>query len=141
MKINHQIQPTWDSCVSACIAMISDRLVEEVTEEFHELYIDQKIEVDEYLHRKGIKCRPLVSVNAEFMLGRFYMLSVPSLNKDAHMHAILAYWDDDQQFRIEDPNKGKEGKRYYIEPDKEPLNDNELCMVGYSSDYEVWYSE
>ena len=138
MNLKHQTQPTVNSCVSTCLAMILDVPAEQVIKEFHDPYMAQTREIDEYLHSKNIKCRPLLSVGNTILGDRIYIFSVPSLNMDAMFHQILGYYQGDN-FKIADPNQGREGRRYYVPHDKLDLEDNEVHLNSYSFDYEVWY--
>jgi len=137
--IKHQQQPTNNSCVSTCIAMILNQPVDQIIKEFHKDYLNQEINVDEYLHIRGIKCRPLMSTGSVMIWERIYFLSVPSLNVLGYWHQILGYFDNDGNFKIQDPNKGREDKLYYVEHDIEFTKYNEFRLKSYLFDFEVWF--
>ena len=136
MNIKHQQQPTWNSCMSACVAMILNKPVNEVIDEFHDDYRSEKIDTDEYLRLNGVDCEVLLS-NAKFEAGNIYVCSVPSLNKQAQTHAVII--DMREEFWcIYDPNQGKEDKLYYVpnSPDV-PLEENQVYLITASADLKI----
>ena len=53
--IKHVKQPTLNTCVSACLAMILNRPVEEVIAEFHDRYYNNwEITISEYLVQNNV---------------------------------------------------------------------------------------
>ena len=138
--LKHQQQPSSDTCVSACIAMILNQPVSEVINDFHQEYLRGEIDVDEYLHIRGIKCVPLMSTISTMLWDRVYFLSVPSLNKLGYWHQVLGYFENDK-FVLLDPNKGREDKLYYVEHDVEFTKPNEFRLKSYLYNFEVWFPD
>ena len=136
MNITLQQQPTWNSCVSACVAMILNKPVDEVVSEFHEDYYAGKLDPDEYLTKSGVNCEVLLT-NAKLEMGHIYICSVPSLNKQALTHAILIDMRD-ECWSLFDPNMGKEGKLYYVPnfPDEE-VEGNEVKLITAAPDIRI----
>jgi hypothetical protein len=69
-----------------------------------------------------------------------YLMSVPSLNIQAGMHEVVLEVYDQGDVRIHDPNRGKEGKRYYTAD----TPDDELGVMiagGYTIEARVWKHE
>jgi len=116
-KLKHVVQNNEKGCVSACLAMLLDIPVEQVEDEFHEKYIYGKIEIDEYLHVKGMACRPTLAVMSHGKMQRetYYIITAPSLNYPAYLHQLIMYFDDDlEEWIILDPNKGNGHRKYYV---------------------------
>ena len=136
MNINHQQQPTWNTCVSACVAMLLNKPVDEVVSEFHEDYRAERVDPDEYLMKNGVNCEVLLT-NAKLEMGSIYLCSVPSLNKQALTHAILLDMRD-EFWSLYDPNMGKEGKLYYVPniPDEE-VEGNEVKLITAAPDIRI----
>ena len=129
--IKHQTQPTWDSCVATCIAMIIGKPATDVDKEFTEGYMSGDILTKDYLKKEGFVAVQLPSKEV-IQWGKLYMLIVPSLTKRGHLHAVLFDTrnedkDGDYYEVLLDPNKGKEGKLYY---DLHKLPDGEWLKGG-----------
>lgn len=133
-KIRHRTQTRNDNCTSACIAMILEKEVEEVTIEFHDLYLNGKLRPDEYLRQNGLIVRPILSVDRTIVFGNVYLFAVPSLNMEATLHSIVADTRNDI-LEIYDPRKGT-GYKYYVygdyEKDKMAVN-----LKSYIIDVEI----
>lgn len=137
MKIIHVNQPTSNSCVSACIAMISGIDVQVVYDEFHDHYKSCHMNAGEYLLAKGIKTVVGTS-ESRVQWGSVYLLAVPSLNVEAGMHQIvLDCQSEDLGIEIYDPNEGYENRKYYVPVDKEIKNELEIGLIAYFIDYEI----
>lgn len=54
MRITHVKQPTDDTCVSACLAMVLGVDVHQVIEDFHQQYVARELDVIDYLESKGL---------------------------------------------------------------------------------------
>lgn len=118
--LNHVQQPTADTCVSACLAMLLNKPVQNVINAFHEAYHHDSMRVNEFTYLSGLglpvqKCYTLEELDDEYV----YMLGVPSLNIPGIMHSVVLYfqdWDycgEEPDIVVLDPNKGKEGKKWY----------------------------
>lgn len=120
-KVKHITQSEWNSCASACVAMLlghkDDRIV---WDEWGKDYAagKHKIGIKEYLKKNGAKlsCYDSNIVYSESLdLGRVYLVSIPSINIDGGMHYVL--WDGREyegNKYIYDPAEGREGRRYYV---------------------------
>lgn len=102
--INHQQQPTGTSCVSACIAMILNKPVNDIIGEFHDNYHNEKVEVDDYLAKKGVVANNPIEWN------KIYIVVVPSLDHNGKMsmsstHQVLMDTTCNKTI-IHDPLKG-----------------------------------
>ena len=79
-----------NNCVSACLSMITERSIEEITQKFHDAYHAHTYCMHDYLAEKGIEfikhySGPCCTLNRGFI----YMLSVPSLNYIGGMHELI----------------------------------------------------
>lgn len=119
-KLKHKTQPTGDTCTSACLAMLLGTSVDKVVSEFHSDWRNRKSTPSDYLLENGISFvlnhNPY---NNTLEWGGLFLITVPSLNLDGRLHHILADLRGDLEV-ILDPNKGREGKRYYTGWSREP---------------------
>ena len=98
------------NCVSACLAMILNKPIDVVTNEFHEGYINIEIDPHEYLDGQGIRYTRLLAGQRNLEPGKLYMLSTPSVNIMGGMHAILVQVTQDGRWFLWDPNEGRAGR-------------------------------
>lgn len=133
MKITPQTQCHPRGCVSACLAMLLNRPVEEVTAEFHEKYMAGEINMRKYLTSQGVE---LMNGDPEGQMyhGHVYLVSVPSLNLPSMMHEVLMDLRDDHV--IFDPNVGYEGRKYYTLK-AASHDENAVPLSGFCIDYRV----
>lgn len=133
--IIHQQQPTEDSCVSACIAMLTGMDVNEVVQKFHSLYLNSYMTPYEYLTDRQVCLERLYS-DSNINESNIYMVAVPNLDQIARMHSVLVDRRDGK-FVVYDPKKGCEGKRYYIGPDDTVEDEWQVCFRDFTPDYKV----
>ena len=124
-KIKLQQQPTDNSCTSTCLAMILGVPVDKVILEFHDKYLRSAITPFKYLSDNGIESEQHRTSDRILWHGELYLVVVPSLNTVGVTHSIIVdvRFDD---YLVFDPNKGKEGKKYYIPWEDKPSNDLEV---------------
>lgn len=114
--LNHLTQTQDLNCASTCLAMILDFEVNEVTEQFHEKYVNQEMEVWEYLDLQKIEYRRCMADERKLKSNCVYIMSVPSANIVGGNHYIVVQTTEDgKNWYILDPNKGKEGRKVYGE--------------------------
>lgn len=118
--LNQQTQPTPNTCACTCLAMILNEPVPWVVKQFHERYYRGNTRLDtimdglylEYEVPSPFCRRPM----AEYAPGA-YLLSVPSLRTRGGFHYILLEMAEDaRQYRILDPNIGRDVP-FYTTPD------------------------
>ncbi|MBL1321551.1 MAG: hypothetical protein COA63_010900 [Methylophaga sp.] len=129
--ITHQQQPDAITCTSACLAMLTNIPVGTVVSEFHDAYFKHETEVSSYLESKGLKVERLFTHSVPIP-GDLYLITVPSLNKDAALHNIILDLRD--EYKLYDPNEGVDGKRYYIIWDEEIRSELEVVLSHYVVD-------
>ena len=96
MIIRQQYQDLPNNCVSACLAMISGKSVNEVTAEFHDGYHNRDIDIYEYLDALGIRfIKKYPCEKQTLKKGFVYLLAVPSLNIVGGMHEIVVDFSGD----------------------------------------------
>jgi len=115
--MNLVIQPTDNTCTSACLSMITDKPIDEVIKEFHNDWQASLSNPSEYLKYCNIQHE--VNTNPfNFILewGNIYLLTVPSLNIKGGLHHIVVDLTDiyNNVGKVYDPNNGKDGKSYYV---------------------------
>lgn len=124
-RIDFQQQPTFNTCVSTCLAMILGVDADKVISEFHPRYydvIENKLKVTDYLKSNGV---PFELCNFEDSPQKdgVYLVTVPSLNIKAGTHNILWVMEssDREGFfyqRILDPATGRKDRFYYTNIDE-----------------------
>lgn len=125
-------QPTDNSCVSACLSMISGIDIDKIMEVFHDSYYNHETTIYAFLDLHNI---PYLIPDAKLPEKNFlwgghtYLLSVPSLNIEGGLHAILVQYDGDKLF-IFDPQKGNSDKKYYADC---TLTENKVNGVALTS--------
>lgn len=112
--------------------MVVNEPAEQVVAEFHEAYFENKLDPEEYLIQRGYRVHK--PIGRGIMGTAINFLSVPSLNEQATNHQVLAI-DDGDFLTILDPQKGNEGKKYYVWP--KAVDDSELAVElgGYNVDF------
>jgi len=118
MDINHISQPTWNTCVSAVAAMLLNKNVQSVVDEFHDDYHAGKIDLSDYLTSNGIKLNKCYTDHRGVEWGNLYVVVVPSLNRLGHTHCVIidmrSVNDDNCYYeKVYDPCKGRDGCKYY----------------------------
>ena len=136
MKIIHQQQPTHDTCVSACIAMLLNIPVKEIVEEFHSKYINQELNIYEFLINHDLNIEPLLPSYWQAELNNIYIASVPSLNKKAALHQIIIDTRNGASI-VYDPQEGKPDCDYYVYKPDEDLKTHEYNLISYVLEYRV----
>lgn len=114
--MRHVQQPTPDTCMSACLAMITGVQVEDIVSNYHQRFKDG-LPLHSALADFGMDC----SVNSDIYAGMngegVYLLIVPSLNIKAVHHQIIYVIEksdtDDYYHQIFDPNKNKDSRQWY----------------------------
>lgn len=106
-------QPSYNTCTSACLAMLTGLPVEQVVEEFHERWFDKDTRNSQhnpftYLCSKGLTpflcCNPYDNYLYE---GVVSLLTVPSLNLIGKNHHILVDYQSDHKWKVLDPSSKK----------------------------------
>lgn len=103
-------QPDDDSCVVACIAMITCMPFEMVRSLFKSVPVSVEDEC---------KVLSTLGVYAEYnrkianWTNSVYLLTVPSLNCPGGLHEIVLIIDSQGLCKILDPQSGREGKKFY----------------------------
>ena len=129
IKLQTQSDPK--GCVSACIAMLLNRPVEEVTAHFHGDYINGCRTACHYLTSHGVR---LVAGDPEGVIDwdRTFLLGVPSLNLPGIMHQIIVTTYN-YEIKVFDPNEGYFGRKFY----SEIIEPGATALLGFRIDYEI----
>jgi len=94
--------------------MILDRPIGEITKEFHDGYMQGDISIHEYLEKHGVEIQ-LMNIRDDPQPGHIYLGAVPSLNIKGHSHqVIIDARKEENGFVMIDPNKGRDGKEWYV---------------------------
>lgn len=112
--MQHRTQPTKDSCMATCIAMIAGVDENEAYAEWHEKFQCRAAWLDTALDRYGIPYMYGSPRSATLLRGFIYLLSVPSLNIQAGLHQVVASLPRNGEIQILDPVKGREGSLHYV---------------------------
>lgn len=129
-----QQQPTNNTCMCACLAMVLGLPVEQIVEEWHQRFFDVETTGDwfddaldfygvEYSYpKRGDNIVPWQSLT---------FAVVPSLNIQGTLHQILIHTSA-TDCTIYDPNNGREGKKYYVLG--EPKSDDEFKLTSFTTE-------
>lgn len=136
--IKHVKQPTLNTCVSACLAMILNKPVEKVIKEFHSRYYNNwEITISEYLTKNGVPHHCSEGGGRETLhMGGLFLCTVPSLNIPGALHQIVIDMTD-HKFIVHDPIKGWEGKKFYVGPDQDPEELGAFIIHTWVKDVEI----
>ncbi len=143
MSLNFVAQPTNNTCVSACIAMILNIPVNVVIDEFHEGYFNKaKLSIHDYLESKGrvtythFKAHTFLN---EFEWGWAYIATVPSLGTLGTFHAIVIDCTEPEKgLIINDPNRFPDKKHYVFCADKNGhYKEDEYPLISMILDYGI----
>ena len=136
--IKHVKQPTLNTCVSACLAMILNKPVEKVIEEFHSRYYNNwEITISEYLTKNGVQHHCSEGGGRETLhMGGLFLCTVPSLNIPGALHQIVIDMTD-HKFIVHDPIKGWEGKKFYVGADQDPEVPGASIIHSWVKDVEI----
>lgn len=114
-RIKHQSQPTSNTCVTTCLAMLAGKPVATLLEQgFHHDYTVGDAGYRELFEKLGLNFKSFDTADRNSMIldGGVYLVAVPSLNIVGGMHEILVeiaangdYWT------ILDPNYKAQHKR------------------------------
>lgn len=113
MTIQLKHQPTANTCVATCLAMITGLPVETVIDEFHDEFMGYNLDVKTYLETKGVIVERTEDRHA-LGFDSVYLLIVPSLNSIGQFHCVLCDTrqpDENTAMTIYDPAR-KTSQRY-----------------------------
>lgn len=76
--MKHQTQPTANSCMATCVAMILDKPVSEVIEQYHDGLVNQDLPIAYILDQYNVTYSLKYSIDVTMNPGFVYILCVPS---------------------------------------------------------------
>lgn len=110
--MKHQTQPTTDSCVCACLAMLAGKPVKTVIEHYHEKIWSHLVSVEWCLEDLDIPFERRFYEGHSVYRGRVYLASVASLNCQGGLHQVLLDCRGEEMVVL-DPAKGIPEKYHY----------------------------
>ena len=136
MEIKHQSQPTNNSCVATCIAMLGNIAAHTAHGMFTKPYLEGRMGVAYMLARMGLQCEQLTNDRvSNCNIGEVYLAIVPSPAQIGLTHMIiLDCYTEPGVMRVLDPAMGT-GKPYYVhklditDPDADPLAVPLVCYT------------
>lgn len=144
--ITHVQQKTINSCVTACLAMVSGKDFDVIYDAFHESYMANVSgrTISSALHQFGMGYRVLnAEENMDFRHGCVYFATVPSCNGVATFHQVIIDCTGDNPVVL-DPAKGTEfgsrgPSRHYVwqKPAGEQYGELEFPLFSWVLDYEI----
>ena len=137
-EIVFQQQNRPKNCASACVAMVLNLPIDEITEYFQEAYDSGDILIHDYLQKRGIETVPM-SLADKPIPGFVYFLAVPSLNIKGESHqVIMDFRSEEAGAVLIDPNKGREGKEWYVNlAEGSELSPGEFQVITCNYDYRL----
>ena len=118
-------------CVSACLAMLTNQPVEQVTEEFHKAYVERLTDIADYLQNHNVEI--IRTANRELIeFEKVYLLMVPSLNTLGLFHEVIL---DTRNHQIQLYDPAREGSQQYtVDKDAGP---GFTRLTSWIIDYEI----
>lgn len=111
--IKHLTQPTKDSCMATCLAMVIGISAEEALKMYHADLQSYKIWFDDVLENYRIPYYYGSPRSSRISGNVLCFATVASLNMPGMLHQILIQ-NVDGKFTVYDPAKGRVGAKYYI---------------------------
>lgn len=111
--IKHLTQPTKDSCMATCLAMVIGISAEEALKMYHADLQSYKIWFDDVLENYRIPYYYGSPRSSRISGNVLCFATVASLNMPGMLHQILIQ-NVDGKFTVYDPAKGRTGAKYYI---------------------------
>ncbi len=113
--IVHQTQPSENSCVCTCLAMLMGKPAADVVAKWHTKYYMEHETLLEILEEEGFRVHCHYAAGAARLVeGKLYLITVPSLNIEGSFHQVIVDWRDRSKPGVcYDPAKGLEGRKYY----------------------------
>lgn len=107
--IKHQMQPTHNSCVSTCLAMLAGRDAEEIVAEFHDRYWKYPFSIISIMEELDIVAVPCSVIGSTVYWGQLYLFNMPSLNIQGGTHQIIVDMRESGTGKVFDPVLGRVG--------------------------------
>lgn len=133
--LQHQMQPTFNTCMATCVAMVAGQPVDEVVERWHQKFHDKTDWLDDALDYYKIPYFYGSQRKAELLYGFIYFLTVPSLNIKGGLHQILMSLTAERGIEVFDPAMGRPGSKYYVWG--EAQNDDQFGVISWCVDLSV----
>lgn len=137
--IIHQTQPSENSCVCTCLAMLMGKPASEVIDKWHAKFFMQQEVMLDILEEEGFSVKTHYSAGRATLLPGFaYLLTVPSLNLEGQMHQIIADWREGADPVCYDPAKGRGVCKYYtLDMDEWDEVDNARLLTSWILDFTI----
>lgn len=133
--LRHQTQPTYNTCMATCVAMVAGKHVDEVVARWHESFHAKTEWLDDALDYYKIPYFYGCQRRAELLFGFVYFLTVPSLNITGGLHQILVALTNERGIEVFDPVKGRPGAKNYVYG--KPTSANEVSLISWCVDLSV----
>ncbi|EPK0710199.1 hypothetical protein [Enterobacter hormaechei] len=133
--LQHQQQPTFNTCMATCVAMVAGQPVDEVVSRWHQAFHDKTDWLDDALDYYKIPYFYGSQRKAELLHGFIYFLTVPSLNITGGLHQILISLTAERGIEVFDPAKGRPGAKSYVYGD--PKSEDEVSLISWCIDLSI----
>ncbi len=135
--IDHIVQPTDDTCTSACLAMMLKMDVLKVIQGFYDKHKSGDADATMYLDLTGLHYRKCYSNETDLEPGYVYLLAVPSLNEEGMLHNIVVDCVQEGWY-ILDPNDGKPDKLSYLSMEnQQDIPEGYRQLKGWMAEIEI----
>lgn len=135
--IKHQTQPTFNTCMATCVAMIANVPAAEVIEEWHDKFHSGRAWLDDALDHYGILYLPGNHRKMQLINGFIYLATVPSLNVTGGLHQIVVVCQKGESPIVFDPAKGYESRMHYVVKHAEDLLPGEFNLTSWITDFAI----
>jgi len=134
--MKHQTQPTTDSCVVTCCAMLAGKPAKMTYEHFHEKLWARKVDTEWILGALDIQFRRTFYEGGTVFRGRVYLAVVPSLNTRNEFHQVIIDCRG-EDIVVLDPAQGVPGKFYYAWQPEKGEDEWAVPLVSWLNEFEV----
>lgn len=135
--IQHQTQPTFNTCMATCLAMLAGRPAAEVAEQWHSRFELEGARFSDALDSFNIMHFPCDAHHQKLLNSVIYVLTVPSLNITGGLHMILLVCEEGKRPVVYDPAKGYENRMHYVVKDAGDLQEGEFNLMSFICDHAI----
>ena len=114
--VEHVQQPSSVTCVHSCVSMITGIPVEDYVKRFGDHALSCHEEYTALIETKIFPIAVADSSPHPFPVHGVYLISTPSLNIAGSLHRVVVETSEGD-YKVYDPNEGKEGKQVYKSED------------------------
>lgn len=134
--MKHQVQPTHNSCISTCIAMVAGLPAQVAYDHYHDKLWAKEISIERILCQLGVDYIRTFYDGGTVYADRVYIVVVPSLNCPGEFHQVVMDTRGGE-IKVLDPCQGLDGRKYYAWQPEKGEDDMAVPLTSWLNEYEV----